>query len=104
MTAFNKSVNAIVATIPAGRVLTYGQLAMLIGEPRQARQVGRAMASVPAELKLPCHRVVAASGELAPPEVFGVGVQRTLLESEGIPFREDGRIHWKRYHACHKNG
>ena len=97
MTAFAQKVYDIVAAIPAGRVLTYGQIALLLGEPRQARRVGQAMAHAPAERNLPCHRVVNARGEMSPPEVFGAGRQRLMLEAEGIPFRTDGRIDWKKY-------
>lgn len=97
MNEFARRTYEIVATIPAGRVLTYGQVALLLGEPRRARHVGHAMAETPEALHLPCHRVVNAKGEMAPPGVFGAGVQRARLEAEGIPFREDGRIDWKRY-------
>jgi len=83
----------LVAQIPQGKVATYGQLATLAGQPRAARTVGWAMQGAPRELDLPCHRVVNAVGVLSPAEVFGgVGVQRDLLEKEGVLFLEDGRI------------
>jgi methylated-DNA-protein-cysteine methyltransferase-like protein len=93
---FHSKVYDIVAAIPEGRVLTYGQIALLLGEPKRARHVGRALSVAPMDRALPCHRVVNARGELSAPEIFGVGVQRAKLESEGIPFREDGRIDMKR--------
>lgn len=96
---FQSRVYDIVATIPVGRVLTYGQIALMLGEPNRARQVGRALSVAPANRALPCHRVVNAKGELSAPEVFGAGVQRAKLACEGIPFREDDRIDMKRYRA-----
>lgn len=86
----------LVAQIPLGKVATYGQIALLAGRPRAARMVGWAMASAPPEKKLPCHRVVAGTGRLAPGDIFGgEGIQRQLLEEEGVAFLPDGRIHMK---------
>lgn len=83
----------LVAQIPEGKVATYGQLATLVGQPRAARTVGWAMQGAPRKLDLPCHRVVNAVGALSPAEVFGgVGVQRELLEREGVCFLENGCI------------
>jgi len=103
MNAFSQRVYELVATIPAGRVLTYGQVALLLGEPKRARHVGHAMGEALEALHLPCHRVVNAKGEMSPPEVFSEGMQRARLEAEGIPFRGDGRIDWKRYDAMTKD-
>lgn len=80
-----------VGRIPCGRVTTYGQLALLAGRPKAARIVGCAMAQAPGGL--PCHRVLYRDGSLAHPDVFGgEGVQRQLLENEGVPFLPDGRV------------
>lgn len=95
---FYRNVYAIVGKIPAGVVATYGQIALLAGSPRAARQVGYALAAVSAGRNLPCHRVVNRLGELAPGHVFGEqGYQRMLLESEGITFLPGGRIDLKRH-------
>ena len=102
MSTFNERVYELVSTIPAGQILTYGQIALLLGEPKRARHVGHALAVAPMEQALPCHRVVNAKGELAAPETFGVGVQRARLEAEGIPFRQDGRIDMGRYRKGQK--
>lgn len=99
MTEFEKRVYNLVAAIPPGRVLTYGQIALLLGEPNRSRQVGQAMSHAPGTLHLACHRVVNAKGEMSQPDVFGAGVQRQWLESEGVPFRENGCIDWKRLHS-----
>ena len=88
------------AQIPAGRVATYGQIAFLAGRPRASRIVGGAMARAPEGL--PCHRVIYGDGRLSPPDVFGgPGIQRMLLEAEGVLFLPDGRVDLCR---CRWNG
>ncbi len=84
---------AVVKTISAGRVATYGMVAMLAGNPRWARVVGYALHVNPQPGIIPCHRVVNRFGETAPGFAFGGGdVQRDLLEAEGVVFGADGRI------------
>jgi len=93
MDEFFDKVYEIVARIPRGKVATYGQIADLLGYPRRARTVGWAMRVVPADLKLPCHRVIYASGCLPPCHCFGgVDIQRTMLEDEEITFRPNGCV------------
>ncbi|MCL6590216.1 MAG: MGMT family protein [Firmicutes bacterium] len=93
MNNFFHRVYQIVARIPPGKVATYGQIAALLGNPRGARTVGWAMRSAPADLNLPCHRVVNQSGAMAPGYAFGgAEVQRTLLLQEGVTFKPNGRI------------
>lgn len=83
----------IVATIPPGRVATYGQIAELVGNPRASRAVGWAMHSVPRDMDVPCHRVVNRAGTLAHSGVFGGHeVQRAMLEAEGVVFLPGDRI------------
>lgn len=89
---------AVVAKIPAGCVSTYGQVALLAGIPRGARVAGFAMRAVPKERKLPCHRVIKQSGELAHEHVFGgQDYQRMLLESEGVTFLKSGLVDMKKH-------
>ncbi len=85
---FYNEVYSIVASIPAGRVLTYGQIAYLVGKSQCSRMVGQAMHNAPAGRNLPCHRVVNSLGRPAPfwPE------QRELLEKEGIIFKKNGCV------------
>ncbi len=61
-TAFQREIYALVQTIPRGGTMTYGQVAELAGRPGAARAVGRAMASNPFAVLVPCHRVVSRSG------------------------------------------
>jgi methylated-DNA-protein-cysteine methyltransferase related protein len=90
---FFQAVYEIVAKIPEGRVITYGQIADRLNKPFAARAVGDAMRYAPADLELPCHRVVNQKGEMAPEHVFGgKAKQRALLESEGVVFLPEGRI------------
>ncbi|MHC6181517.1 MGMT family protein [Clostridium sp. JNZ X4-2] len=95
---FFSRVYAVVSKIPQGKVTTYGQIALMLGEPRSARIVGWAMTKAPKNLHLPCHRVVNKSGKLSPDYVFGSSdVQRCLLDSEGIIFKSDGSIDMGKY-------
>ena len=48
---FARAVYALVRRVPRGRVVTYGQVAAILGHPRAARAVGTALANLPAPLK-----------------------------------------------------
>ena len=88
---FFRRVYAIVAGIPKGSVMTYGQIAMLLDNICSARYVGFAMSAAPPGL--PCHRVVNKAGEMAPHGIFGGEErQRELLRSEGVAFKKNGRV------------
>ncbi|HHV51523.1 MAG TPA: MGMT family protein [Clostridiales bacterium] len=87
----------IVSKIPKGYVTTYGQVALLAGNPRWSRVVGYALHVNPDPERIPCHRVVNRFGEVSGAFAFGGGNrQRELLESEGVAFLEDGRVDLKR--------
>ena len=88
----------VVKTIPRGRVATYGQVAMLAGNPRWARVVGYALHVNPRPGEIPCHRVVNREGRLAPAFAFGgEEQQRALLEAEGIVLEPDGHVDLQKY-------
>ncbi|MBU2886914.1 MGMT family protein [Gilvimarinus agarilyticus] len=72
--------------IPAGSVVTYGQLAHLAGRPGAARWAGAVLRTLPEHSSLPWHRVVAAGGRIALPNEAGAE-QRRRLEAEGVVFR-----------------
>ncbi len=79
---FSQEVEAIVAKIPRGRVMTYGQLAALVGRPRAARQVGGiAHFGNP---KLPWQRVVNKQGGLAKGFPGGREEHAAMLRDEGV--------------------
>jgi methylated-DNA-protein-cysteine methyltransferase-like protein len=84
---FFKRVYAVVRTIPRGRVLTYGQIATLLGSPYMARQVGWAMHGCPKGL--PWQRVVGAGGKILVNSLSvgdGALLQKRLLQLEGVRF------------------
>lgn len=88
----------VVMEIPEGKVATYGQVALMAGNPRWARVVGYALHVNPMPGVIPCHRVVNRNGETAASFAFGgKGRQRELLEAEGIEFLPDGRIDLRAY-------
>ena len=82
---FDERVYEYLKTVPKGKVVTYGMIALAIGLPRAARQVGNALHRNPYPVVIPCHRVVNREGRLAPAFAFGgVEVQARLLREEGV--------------------
>jgi methylated-DNA-protein-cysteine methyltransferase related protein len=96
--SFFDQVYEAVRAIPRGRVLTYGQVARLLGVPRGARAVGWALRGLPARLeaRVPWHRVVAAGGRIAERAGGGPLRQRRRLRAEGVSFR-GGRVDLRRH-------
>ena len=88
MNRFFKDVYEIVERIPYGTVISYGEIARLLGRPRAAREVGWAMRNCPEHL--PWQRVVMADGAIT----GGVyaEIRRAILESEDVAFLPDGRV------------
>ena len=96
--AFERAVHEVVATIPEGKVATYGQIAELVGMSGAAQEVGHVMSRVKAEQNLPCHRVVNKAGAMSPDFAFGgQEQQRAMLEEEGVLFTGDNRIDMVRH-------
>lgn len=95
---FREKVYEMIAQIPKGHVMTYGQIAALAGNPRASRMVGQALRVCPDFLHLPCHRVINRKGYLSGGMAFGgLDVQKQLLEKEGISVSEDYCVDLKRY-------
>ena len=86
MEKFTDIVINLIQQIPAGKVMTYGQIAKLAGSPRGARQVVRILHSSSEKYQLPWHRVVNAKGEIGMKDEELYHVQKMSLESEGIEF------------------
>ena len=83
----------MVAQIPSGKVATYGQIARLAGVPRNSRQVGSVLGSLPAGSKVPWFRVVNSKGEISSRgNLTSEQYQKQRLESEGIEFSQQGRV------------
>ena len=94
---FSEKAFGIVRQIPAGKVATYGLVAQLMGRPQSARYVGFALRNNPSPSadggEIPCHRVVFKDGSLCKGFAFGgPGVQRELLEAEGVTFVDDSHV------------
>ncbi len=99
--SFREEVYAAVRKIPSGCVATYGEIALMVGRPGAARAVGNALHAnpyewgsntVPRELWVPCHRVVAKDGSLAAGFGFGGSEeQEARLLAEGVEV-VDGRV------------
>ncbi len=88
---FFEWVYTLVRLVPAGKVVTYGQVARALGAPRAARTVGWAMHACPEDV--PWHRVVNGRGEVSVrTHALGEWVQRDLLEAEGVEFGLAGRV------------
>ena len=80
---FYDEVYALVARIPAGRIVSYGQLALALGMPNGARAVGWAMRHCSEDL--PWHRVLNAGGRIsAPAQSERYIIQATRLQEEGV--------------------
>ena len=88
---------AVVHRVPRGRVVTYGQVAMLAGLEGHARQVGYALHATPAGSDVPWHRVINAQGRVSQRAEDGFEhIQQQLLEAEGIVFR-NGRTSLEKF-------
>jgi methylated-DNA-[protein]-cysteine S-methyltransferase len=80
-TPFQLAVWRALRTIERGETQSYGALARALGRPGAARAVGRANATNPIAIAIPCHRVVGSRGDLTG-YAYGVEVKRWLLELE----------------------
>lgn len=90
---FFNSVYEVVKRVPKGKVVTYGQIAKILGEPKMSRQVGWALHVNPDPEHIPCYRVVDRFGNTSKAFAFGgADVQRALLEKEGVQFDKEGRV------------
>ncbi|WP_315544487.1 MGMT family protein [Stomatobaculum longum] len=90
---FAYAVLSAVTEIPEGKVATYGQIARLIGYPKNARLVARVLSHADYYGDYPCHRVVNASGRLAP----GWAAQAMLLQAEGVALIDATHVSLKLY-------
>lgn len=92
MTDFAADVYRAVTQVPRGTVATYAQIALMSGHRGAARAVGNALHENPFFGTVPCHRVVNASGCLAPDFAFGgAQQQQRMLEEEGVAVT-DGKV------------
>lgn len=97
--SFRERVYELVLRIPAGRVMSYGQVARVLGAGYDARAIGNVMHATPDDGRnIPWHRVINAQGGCStagftvPPDL-----QQRLLDAEGIVFNEKGRCKIEKY-------
>jgi methylated-DNA-protein-cysteine methyltransferase-like protein len=95
--SFFAQVYAVVRRVPPGKVATYGQIARMLGMPHAARTVGWALRAVPEGSDVPWQRVISARGTISLAPDQGAGLQRVLLEEEGVAFDDQGRVDLGRY-------
>lgn len=80
--SFKGKAQAYLQKIPFGEVVTYGEIAKILDNPRAARAVGNACGTNPFPLIVPCHRVIASDGSLGG-FGFGLKMKKQLLDFEG---------------------
>ncbi len=96
MAGFFQRIYSVARKIPEGRVMTYGDVAKILGT-RDGRRVGQAL-HANRDPNIPCHRVVFGDGRLAPGYAFGgAGKQRERLELEGIQFTQEGKVNLENF-------
>ncbi|MGD9588655.1 MAG: MGMT family protein [Pyrinomonadaceae bacterium] len=93
---YRERVYAIVRQIPPGRVMTYGQIAMILGEGYTARTVGYVMHGAGDEV--PWQRVINSQGKCSTGRLtLPHNLQQEILESEGIEFTKSGKCDLNKY-------
>src|SRR5688572_26979840 len=98
MSGFQTAVCDIVRKCPRGKVISYGAVAAMAGQPRAARAVGATMRDLPDDSKVPWWRVINSRGEVSMRDIgHGPAIQRKLLEGEGVRFSDAGRVDWEKY-------
>lgn len=90
---FAYEVLSVVEEIPEGRVATYGQIAELIGHPKNSRLVARVLSRAEFYGEFPCYRVVNHAGRLAP----GWAEQGMLLRMEGVGLKDENHVDLKQF-------
>lgn len=90
-TSYREKVYDLVRQIPRGRVMTYGQIAEILGEGYTARTIGYVMHGADTE-SVPWQRVINAQGKCSTGKMtLPVNLQQSILESEGIKFDAAGK-------------
>ena len=82
-TPFQRRVWQELCHIPCGEVVSYGEIARRIGQPKASRAIGQANHRNPIPILIPCHRVIAAHGDLGG-YGGGLDIKIRLLEHEGV--------------------
>ena len=83
VTPFVRRVLTATMQVPAGNLVSYGDIARRIGQPKGSRAVGQALGRNPIPIVIPCHRVIAAGGRIGG-YTGGLAIKRRLLRIEGV--------------------
>ena len=95
--AYREKVYEIVRQIPVGRVMTYGQIADILGEGYTARTVGYAMNAADSE-NIPWQRVINSQGRCSTDKLLlPYNIQQKILEEEGVAFNDKGKCSLETY-------
>jgi methylated-DNA-protein-cysteine methyltransferase-like protein len=94
---FTQNVIKIIQSIPNGKILTYGMIARLAGDPRGARQVSWILHSSSKKYDLPWHRVINSKGLIALNTTEDKEYQKSLLKKEGITFISEYKVDLKKH-------
>jgi methylated-DNA-protein-cysteine methyltransferase-like protein len=97
MNLFTERAITIMKQIPAGKVMSYGQVAALAGSPRGARQIVRILHSMSRKYDIPWHRVINAKGEIGFKDERQLFEQKRRLEMEHVVIDEKNRINLEKY-------
>ncbi len=94
---YRERVYEIVRQIPPGRVMTYGQIALILGEGYTARTVGYVMHGADTE-NVPWQRVINSQGACSTGKMtIPVNLQQNMLEQEGVEFNDKGKCALARF-------
>ena len=99
MSPFTQEVINIISAIPAGKVASYGQIALVAGNPRGARQVSRILHTCTKKYNLPWHRVINSQGKISLKDE-GFELQYGLLRQEGVEFGLNKAIDFEKFGFC----
>jgi len=92
MTSFQEiCYQKLIKHVPAGKVISYKNLAILIGKPNASRAIGNAMNKNPFVLRVPCHRVIKSNGHVGG-YIHGSIVKISLLKKEGVEINDKGFV------------
>lgn len=94
---FYEAVYRLVRKIPRGRVMTYGQIAVILGHPRASRAVGYALRACSGK-NVPWQRVINAQGQISTrAPIEGPLMQKVMLKAEGVRFDASDRCDLAKY-------
>jgi len=95
--SYREKVYEIVRQIPGGKVMTYGQIAEILGEGYTARTIGYVMHAADTE-NVPWQRVINSQGKCSTDKLLlPHNIQQKMLEDEGVVFSEKGKCDLEEY-------